>query len=722
MRKITPCLILILILYGVSPGETKSTDIKRASSQRSIDSTAVAKVLFPKGYDPDQFRLEEKKPMFPDDPCTVRMVGSAYWAIDGWIIGDEVYKAYQDVELLPADCEYPFYVTAVAIQMEFTYGGSIFVQADVEDLDPGSTEACPIPGLVVGISEEYEYEIPGEGNYLIIVVFEEPVLVDTSYFAGMYFGEGASDLGPAMFTDNDPYLCVSWNDWGLGWVDLISNPYYNFPGNLVMYSYGYNAGFVGPASSAASFYAPDDSSECKGTVSLRVADVADTSQLDQCVFEYSTGSSWTTIGSDTSPDITLRNSATPSTLQPGFSYSWSTSGLAQGWYKVRARAVKGGQDIGADTIDVYVDNTPLKATSLQPAMFATVCDTITIKAVVSDEDASLAQFELRESSNMIQHAWPLLDQFDFGDANGNPNDNNSVFQGEFGDYYNGPTIAASALSYFSNMGYPELMYVGATPRSVQEMVEVLADSMNVRDRRGTQDDNMMTRLKYHFKSNGDEIDLTLMTSPTVEDIFYYMEYRCGLVMLGITQPYGYWLGLGSLTSPPSGTGEMACGIYDTRTGAIQSTTLDIAPTLAVNYGGAFRTVDCAIAIYPAIDTVIGGDYSPANGLSYFWNRSGFTDGWYYLAAVTMDLTNRVAEKASHMQLACQAEYTRGDANGSGEIDIDDIVYIIAYIFQAGPAPVPELAAGDPNCQSGVDIDDIVYLVAYIFQAGPPPCQ
>jgi hypothetical protein len=64
----------------------------------------------------------------------------------------------------------------------------------------------------------------------------------------------------------------------------------------------------------------------------------------------------------------------------------------------------------------------------------------------------------------------------------------------------------------------------------------------------------------------------------------------------------------------------------------------------------------------------------------------------------------------------------GDANASGGVDIDDVVYTIAYIFSGGPAPVPyAVASGDPNCSCSVDIDDVVYLIAYIFSGGPEPC-
>ncbi len=66
------------------------------------------------------------------------------------------------------------------------------------------------------------------------------------------------------------------------------------------------------------------------------------------------------------------------------------------------------------------------------------------------------------------------------------------------------------------------------------------------------------------------------------------------------------------------------------------------------------------------------------------------------------------------------EYPVGDANGTGAVDIDDVVYIVAYIFLGGPAPVtPE--AGNANCLENIDVDDVVYLIAYIFSSGPEPC-
>jgi hypothetical protein len=66
-------------------------------------------------------------------------------------------------------------------------------------------------------------------------------------------------------------------------------------------------------------------------------------------------------------------------------------------------------------------------------------------------------------------------------------------------------------------------------------------------------------------------------------------------------------------------------------------------------------------------------------------------------------------------------YVCGDADGSGGVDIDDVVYLINYIFGGGPPPDP-LEAGDADCSGNVDIDDAVYIIFYIFAGGNPPCD
>jgi hypothetical protein len=63
-----------------------------------------------------------------------------------------------------------------------------------------------------------------------------------------------------------------------------------------------------------------------------------------------------------------------------------------------------------------------------------------------------------------------------------------------------------------------------------------------------------------------------------------------------------------------------------------------------------------------------------------------------------------------------------DSDNDGGCDIDDMVYLVVYIFMSGPPPSPYAAAsGDPNCDCQVDIDDVTYQIVYIFVEGREPC-
>lgn len=61
----------------------------------------------------------------------------------------------------------------------------------------------------------------------------------------------------------------------------------------------------------------------------------------------------------------------------------------------------------------------------------------------------------------------------------------------------------------------------------------------------------------------------------------------------------------------------------------------------------------------------------------------------------------------------------GDANSNGTLDIDDVVYLINYLYGSGPPPNP-VEIGNVNCDDITDIDDIVYLIQYLFAGGPEP--
>jgi hypothetical protein len=72
-------------------------------------------------------------------------------------------------------------------------------------------------------------------------------------------------------------------------------------------------------------------------------------------------------------------------------------------------------------------------------------------------------------------------------------------------------------------------------------------------------------------------------------------------------------------------------------------------------------------------------------------------------------------------------FYRGDVNASDTLelpalDVSDLVYLIQYLFQYGPAPLPYVDQGDVNADMKVDIGDVVYLLNHVFHYGqaPPP--
>lgn len=60
----------------------------------------------------------------------------------------------------------------------------------------------------------------------------------------------------------------------------------------------------------------------------------------------------------------------------------------------------------------------------------------------------------------------------------------------------------------------------------------------------------------------------------------------------------------------------------------------------------------------------------------------------------------------------------GDDDGSGgSPNIADLMYLVAYLFQGGPAPLV-LASADLDGLPGLDVADLTYFVAFLFSSGP----
>ena len=64
-------------------------------------------------------------------------------------------------------------------------------------------------------------------------------------------------------------------------------------------------------------------------------------------------------------------------------------------------------------------------------------------------------------------------------------------------------------------------------------------------------------------------------------------------------------------------------------------------------------------------------------------------------------------------------YVRGDANGDGNLNGLDVIYLVTYFKGGGPPPNP-IEAGDANGDGITNGLDVIYLVAYFKGVGPPP--
>ncbi len=66
-------------------------------------------------------------------------------------------------------------------------------------------------------------------------------------------------------------------------------------------------------------------------------------------------------------------------------------------------------------------------------------------------------------------------------------------------------------------------------------------------------------------------------------------------------------------------------------------------------------------------------------------------------------------------------FRRADANGDGELDVSDAVFVLLYLFAGGGEP-PCLKSADVDDTGVVELPDAVYALGFLFQGGAPPLE
>jgi len=59
----------------------------------------------------------------------------------------------------------------------------------------------------------------------------------------------------------------------------------------------------------------------------------------------------------------------------------------------------------------------------------------------------------------------------------------------------------------------------------------------------------------------------------------------------------------------------------------------------------------------------------------------------------------------------------GDANGDASIDVNDVFYLVNFLFAGGAAP---LGPSNVDGVASVDVNDVFYLINFLFAGGPAP--
>jgi hypothetical protein len=71
------------------------------------------------------------------------------------------------------------------------------------------------------------------------------------------------------------------------------------------------------------------------------------------------------------------------------------------------------------------------------------------------------------------------------------------------------------------------------------------------------------------------------------------------------------------------------------------------------------------------------------------------------------------------------QFIRGDADGSGSVEIDDALYVLAYVsgfpYDGGGPPDPAcLDALDSDANGAIGVGDAIQILNFLFLGGPPP--
>ncbi len=92
-------------------------------------------------------------------------------------------------------------------------------------------------------------------------------------------------------------------------------------------------------------------------------------------------------------------------------------------------------------------------------------------------------------------------------------------------------------------------------------------------------------------------------------------------------------------------------------------------------------------------------------------------GEYFWKVIAKDLAGNLS--TSEIFMFEYIQFICGDIDGSDEVNIGDLTYLVSFMFKGGPTP-PIIQAMDVNGDGNYNIVDLTYMVNYMFKLGPAP--
>lgn len=650
------------------------------------------------------------------DTCVVTFNQDYAWRIDGWVFGFELYKSLMD-PASSCDNAYPFTITAINMLIAVDQPTPITVAVDVEAIDSTTIPGCPIPGVLLTASSQWEHQIDGAGIWSITVPLDTPLVVNGPFFAGFYIGNTFNEgVNPAVLADSFPVACATYNIWDtdVGWVDLGNSEDYNFPenfpGRLMMKTIGTPSGLAPPQ---LEILTPADGDVLYSNQELWAWDAQITGQADYIVFEYSNGGPFVEIGRDFDGTSPLRDGVGPTMVGTGFSLNWNFTSLAEGNYDLRVTMVDTLGGNWSDTINVYLEPTPPVVTITSPANRSIFCLPTDIDMTSSDENLSAVQ--------VFHHQAEM-----FVSLGGSPLDQSLV--GEFGYYYSAPVAAVVAARIWSDRGYPDLLRSGSTAMTSVEAAEEFAAAFKTRSTRGTYDEAVFSGLKQHAATRGNGFEFDIKRQPTYADLRIWVENNERVAILGLGGYPGLWVTIDGFSAWQRNDSSWLVDIANPMSGALESAAWrDLAGHSEIMIGTNWHRVDLMISMFAtgwSVDrTIIGADVISADGWSTNWNQQGVpANTYHYLQSVGHDLDDNRGLHTVFVKHDCAAAFEPGDFDNDRTATITDLLRLIEYIAQDGPPPNGGAMRADCNCDNIVNVADIIYYMNFLYGTASPPCR